>query len=353
MGSAGIRQVAERCALIAGLILIGSAAAAQEWITPAACHGPAAGAAAVATPELAPVAAADAIENARGKFWMITSPEGRVSHLWGTLHSSERAILDLPAPVTDALRNAAVLLLESDPVAQSRTELEERALQAGVWLAPTDPAYAKSFLDPRLQPWVAARVSAVTHAPEAMARLTDAGLAALLLGDPCEDFGAGVLPVQDMRLYLAAYEAGVPVKGLEAWDAFLTEMSQPERRDTARAIAETYGAYLNPDGFSEARAAGFDAYRRGAVGEMMGWNRLYLARFFGAEKVAKLAELADGYMIAERNQHFLRALRAPLDAGDAFIAVGAFHLPGNRGLIGLLRAAGYRVERLATPGETD
>ena len=347
-------HIARQAFLIVGMCVACGPATAQDWITPDTCAVPAAAPPPPDAASLAIVAKEAAmIDNAHGRFWRITSAGAQVSYLWGTLHSSDRTILDLPAALTDQLSTARLLLLETDPVAKSRIELEERALQAGVWVAGSDPAYDKTFLDSRVQVWVAARVNAITHAPEALPRLTDAGLAALLLTDPCEDFAAGALPIQDLRLGLFAYEAGVPVRGLEDWDAFLTEISQQDRHDTARAIAEVYGAYLNPEDFAQARAAGFDAYRRGQIGEMMVGNRLYLAQFFGADKAASLTRLADAYLIDDRNSRFLRALRAPLDAGGAVVAVGAFHLPGKSGLINRLREAGYRIERVTLPGEAD
>ena len=56
-------------------------------------------------------------------------------------------------------------------------------------------------------------------------------------------------------------------------------------------------------------------------------------------------------IIEDRNQQFLKAMRRPLDAGGAVIAVGAFHLPGDAGILAGLAAAGYRVERVQVAGE--
>ena len=291
------------------------------------------------------------IDNGVGRLWQVTSPQGQISHVWGTFHSSDRLILDLPPELTTVLSQAQDLVLEYDPVAQSRNVLEERILQAGIWMAPSDPPYEKTFLDGRVLDWVTARVASVAGDAQALGALTDAGLASLLMSDPCEDFAAGVFPIQDFRLYLSAHEAGLPVVGLESWDAFLAEISQSDRQQTARAIAEVYGSDLNPERFSAGRAGAMAFYRQGRTAELMAWNQLYLDRFFGPEKAAQLAALANGYLVEDRTRVFLRGLRKHLDQGGALVAVGAFHLPGKTGLISLLRAEGYRVARVATAGE--
>lgn len=48
--------------------------------------------------------------------------------------------------------------------------------------------------------------------------------------------------------------------------------------------------------------------------------------------------------IDERNRKWVAPLREQMHEGSAFIAVGAGHLPGDQGLVNLLRDAGYRVE---------
>ncbi|WP_267633721.1 TraB/GumN family protein [Frigidibacter sp. RF13] len=333
--------------------LTASGAVAQDWITPESCRVTIEDlAAAMPDPDAAEVRQdAARIPNGQGRLWRITTPEGAVSHLWGTLHSSDPAILDLPPELRSVLDAARTVVLESDPRAKSRTELEERFLQAGVWLADEHMPYDKPYLGGAERGWVEARIEGIFHGPEAFAALTDAGLAFYLMADPCEDFTAGVLPVQDQRLLLAAVEAGAGVGALESWDALLVELSQPDRRDTAQAVVRIQGAYLNPDGFSAARVAAFRLYREGRIGELMEWNRRYLAGLFGPGEAEALMGRADGYLLDERNGIFLRRMEKFLTSGGALVAVGAFHLPGGAGLIERLRRAGYLVERIAVRGE--
>ena len=51
-------------------------------------------------------------------------------------------------------------------------------------------------------------------------------------------------------------------------------------------------------------------------------------------------------MINARNRLMARRMIARLKAGGAFVAVGAAHLPGKRGILSLLVRQGYRISRV-------
>lgn len=336
--------------IAAFVVLAAMPLGAQDRITPDVC--------ALSAAELALDAAltddlANAEPNGIGRLWRITGPSGQVSYLWGSLHSSDPAILALPPEVRQAMDGARVLVLESDPRAKSRTEIAERALQAGVWLAPADQPWDKPWLDGAERVWAEDRITGLTQDEGTFSALTDMGVAYFLLSDPCEDFSTGALPTQDLRFLLMAHEAGLPVASLEPWDAFLTEMSQPDRRKEVQALARTNAAFLNPEGYHEARAAGFRLYLTGQIGVLHAAHTRYLSERFGAGQAQQLAELADRYLIVERNQRFVRALGKHVDEGGAMIVTGAFHLPGEQGLVALLQEKGYVVERVPVAGEVN
>jgi len=81
--------------------------------------------------------------------------------------------------------------------------------------------------------------------------------------------------------------------------------------------------------------------------------RVYLSR-----DLAQLQAVSDKYMglddpalaqrlmtklIDERNRRMVERMGARLKEGGAFVAVGALHLPGERGILHLLQQRGYRV----------
>jgi hypothetical protein len=51
-------------------------------------------------------------------------------------------------------------------------------------------------------------------------------------------------------------------------------------------------------------------------------------------------------LLVERNEKMSGVAEPLLDKGGVFIAVGALHLPGEKGLVALLRQAGYSVSPL-------
>ena len=65
-----------------------------------------------------------------------------------------------------------------------------------------------------------------------------------------------------------------------------------------------------------------------------------------AREVGTSPAVFDGfkkYLLVDRNAKMRTAALPLLEKGNAFIAVGALHLPGPTGLVALLRESGYTV----------
>ena len=57
----------------------------------------------------------------------------------------------------------------------------------------------------------------------------------------------------------------------------------------------------------------------------------------------EMIELLNDILVVKRNINMSERLSAILDHGNAFIAVGALHLPGPEGIIRLLENKGYKL----------
>jgi len=70
-------------------------------------------------------------------------------------------------------------------------------------------------------------------------------------------------------------------------------------------------------------------------------------------QLAELGDDAGDYFVAQgitaRNQRMLEGILEALQEDTVFAAVGALHLPGDQGLIELLRAKGYRLRPMPSP----
>ncbi|MBT8061846.1 MAG: TraB/GumN family protein, partial [Gammaproteobacteria bacterium] len=71
------------------------------------------------------------------------------------------------------------------------------------------------------------------------------------------------------------------------------------------------------------------------------------------EQLSELGAEAREFFIAEgihaRNHRMLASLLPELEQASVFTAIGALHLPGEQGLIQLLRDSGYRLAPLPLP----
>jgi hypothetical protein len=147
----------------------------------------------------------------------------------------------------------------------------------------------------------------------------------------------GQLPL-DLMLQAEAKAAGKALVGLETADeqidaldglpepdqvALLT-MALDQAADIDRSFAELTAAYLARD-LVAVRAA--------------------LSPPAGSANLETMARF-EARLITDRNRRMVQRIGPLLGGGDAFIAVGALHLPGESGVLALLAAQGYQVTRV-------
>lgn len=331
-------------------------AVAQDWATRALCFS-----------EPLPITAEDVapfdlaqlekeaalIPNARGKFWQVTHPNGTTSFLWGTMHTQLASVLALPKPVMDAIASSDQLALEFDATFQDREALEAYYDTPGRYREPANAfapieALDLSFLGDTAATWIRKRLEETGYGEDSLYSFTYAGLAEFLLSDPCADFTNGVFPIQDNYIHTLAHIAGARVISLEDSDDFLYDLSQDA--STAKAVVATYASYLEP--LEEVRNfnAAAQLYAEGRLGFLSVWDAAHVSRIYGASGRDFVTKTND-YLLAVRNQRFVEVLRTELSKGATFIAVGAAHLPGETGLVSLLRDEGFEVERILLPKE--
>lgn len=350
-----------RALLCAAFLALPGALSAQDWATAEVCTVVEARIDdAVLEPPGRAVLDAEAakIANHLGRFWEITSPEGATSYLWGTFHSSNPLVLDLPEPLRDAIDGSRIVAVEVDWVLDSREAYREAKFYEGMFRPPSDPFDfvpqdgTISGLPNHISDWIIDRAIELGWTEDVTLILSPAGIVDMLLSDPCEDFTSAVLPIQDDYIQLLGRLAGARIVGLERPFQMIDDLNAKSAQPTVDAIIAVYGAYLKPETDNAARAANIAMYLEGRLGLMAAWDAAYLNEVL-AEQGADALRLTDEYMITLRNVRFLERIQNELAAGGVVMAVGAGHLPGDTGLVTLLRNEGFTVTRIPVSGEAE
>ena len=94
-----------------------------------------------------------------------------------------------------------------------------------------------------------------------------------------------------------------------------------------------------------------EMYRFGEIGLMMQWEHEQVKEVFGEEEGAHHLETGYGYLLDKRNKNWVNRLLPILKKQSNLIVVGASPLPGDAGLVELLRREGMTVNRVVLPEE--
>lgn len=282
---------------------------------------------------------AEAVPNHKGIIWKIEKDGIAPSYLFGTIHLSDPRVMKLPQAAAEAYRSTATVIIEStdilDPKALLRIKLEQPELMLftdGTGLQSHLPQDRIREIEDKL-----AKRGVILGAVDTMKPWIVTSLLAL---PKCErDRKMQGESFLDERLAEDAAEEGRAVKGLESAAEQLEAMSRLPLDFHIRNLVATvdYG-----DRIEDAMETTTALYLQGETGMIM-------------PAIRKIApddlpdadyDLFQQVLITERN-HIMAERAAPLlEKGDVFIAVGAMHLPGRKGLVELLRAEGYRVTPL-------
>lgn len=262
-----------------------------------------------------------------GLLFELTPPAGGApSWLFATIHSEDPRVLRLPEPVTAALAAADAVVLEVVPDAASvRTAARAMRLPGSTELADLVPPE----LYRRCVQALAAR-----GLPESLPRKLKPWAVMTMLSMPPARTGEFL----DRQLYQRAQANATPTVGLETTAEQLAVFEQLRPEEQQSLLRAAVAAQGERERLLEAL---IDAYLRGALGELL---TLSEDRVPGLEPALqhRLREL----LIDSRNRRMLMRIRALPAQKRHFIAVGALHLPGARGLLAGLDAAGYGVRRL-------
>jgi uncharacterized protein YbaP (TraB family) len=283
------------------------------------------------------------VPHAEGLVWRARRGPA-VVHLVGTYHLDDPRHEALLARVRPLIEASASLLVEATPQDEAAlmAALGERPELLFITEGPTLPELLSEA------DWAALRAALAARGYPATlgARTQPWFLATQLALPPCLAQAArqGARGL-DHRIIEAATAAGIPVKGLEPPDTFIRLFETlPEGGDLAlvRAALAMEGEAAD---LATTMVEAYFAERPWAVWELSKDRAAAMQGAAAADMAVQLRLTEDVIMVA-RNRAWLPSLVAAAARGPVLVAVGALHLPGEAGLLALLEAEGFSLERL-------
>jgi len=279
---------------------------------------------------------AKAIANSEALLWKIEKSGAAPSYLMGTIHVSDPRVTALPAKMKDAFAGSKTVALEF--VGGEAAAGAALMAGAGQQLIYTDG----KTLDGQLTSEEFTKVKALiakSGMPDELAGILRPWIVNMLLAiSDCERSkmvsGAKAL---DTVIENEASAAGKTLAGLETPEQQLNALTAiPETEQIQMLKAGLHYA----DRANDMQETLVQMYLKRQISAAM---PLQIAM---AAKVGTPASAYDGFvklLLTDRNARMAQAMTPLIDKGGAFVAVGALHLPGAKGLVALLREAGYTV----------
>jgi hypothetical protein len=277
-------------------------------------------------------ASAEAMPYADGVLWRVETAEGASNYVFGTLHSSDDRITSLPAPVSEAFAAAQTLAIE--------VVLDNAAIfKIGrAMMLPADKR-----LDALLTSKQVAQlkdVAAHYHMPFTMVTRFKPWAAMIVFSlPPAEQLrtAAGKKPL-DESLRLKAEGAGKTIVGLETVDEQIETLDGMVEADQMLLLNSTLEQAVEIERMFAALREAYLARDLMAVYDLL--NAAKVDDNTGA------VERFERRLVIDRNRRMVERMGKLLQEGNAFVAVGALHLPGEKGILQLLADRGYRVTRV-------
>lgn len=261
-----------------------------------------------------------------GLLWEISKPGTDPSYLFGTIHSEDPEVLQLAPPVRQAFEQSDSVVLEimmdMDAMIFSSTAM---LLMDGRTLS---DLVGKSLFNKT------AKAIQSRGIPEAVLERMKPWAAATTLSIPPPRTGM----MLDLHLYQQAQEAGKQLHGLETIEEQLAVFDSMPESDQIRMLRDAVGNLDEIDRMNEELLV---LYKRRDLAGMMALSEHYMKA--GDPGVSRDLERR---LIVDRNRLMAERMQPYLQAGNAFVAVGSLHLPGDQGLLNLLDRRGYTLKML-------
>ena len=255
----------------------------------------------------------------KGLFWQLESPTGKLSYLFGTIHTDDNRVTDFKPKVLAALKSSDVFVMETlSPKDASVFMMKDGDLNALLTEPELDQVFAladfhsmHSSAALHMKPWL---LAVVFDSPRPLTSYAQDNL----LMTQAEDQGKDVVGIEDPAEHFGTMDSFSNAEQIIMLRAVLKRSVADKQRDYDALLK----AYLAGD--SE-HVMQLDDKITGSLLPKELWARMRLK------------------ILTERNAIMAQRISAAMQDKSVFVAVGASHLAGDTGLVTALRKAGFKV----------
>jgi len=259
----------------------------------------------------------------QGLLWRVETAQGKVSHLFGTIHSDDPRVLDLPQVVAQAYAGSSVVVLEMD-LGKLAPEEMAKALALPEKKNLADLLPAELYHDTVI-------LMAGLGYPEELTNRLNPWAVQMTLSMPPPSTGNFL----DLQLYQQAIAEKKGVVGLESMAEQLAVFSGLTLADQIVLLSQAVEEYPQLEARMEVIIS---AWLQRDLDSLLALND---------ESMAKLPAAVQQHfgrsLLEDRNHRMAERSLPLLRQGGAFIAVGAMHMIGDEGIVELLRKQGMKV----------
>lgn len=270
-----------------------------------------------------PARAFDTAGYDKGLLWKIERAGVPPSYVFGTIHSEDARVLALPRPVQQAFDGARCYVMEAVLDDAAMMSMSTRMLF-------DDGRDLQQVLDPALYKRTVAAL-ADYGMPEFALRMMKPWALAMSLSMPKPETGQFL----DLVLMQRAQTQHKPVAGLESVDEQLAIFDRMPMPDQVEMLEDSLNELPEMDRMFAELHRDYLARDLAALARLNEEQTLQGNRELGQKMMAQLLDA--------RNRRMAQRMEAYFKDGNAFVAIGAMHLPGRAGVLNLLAKRGYRV----------
>ena len=265
----------------------------------------------------------------RGLLWRVRRDGAAPSHVYGTIHVSDPRVADLPPVVRAHFDAARSLMLEFVPDSYSR----ERFLEAAMFL---DRRTLADEIGPEDFERAVAVLAPAGLSRELVSKLKPWGVLLNLRNPKRAEQGLAL----DNRLAELARARRLPVSQIEGVEEQIFTFDEFPMESQVALLRHSLA---HADELAEIAERTLEAYLERDLAAIWRLREHFVARH---PQIARHQAVMTKRVLYDRSVVMAFRMQRELRRGAAFVALGALHLYGEKGVLALLEEDGYRAERV-------